>query len=48
MVSENINFSTKTPLILLISVFFCKKSIFFVTNGTVTQSNSMRAVLDIF
>ena len=33
--------SIKTPLILLISAFFVK-------NSTFTQSNNMRAVLEIF
>ena len=28
--------------------FFCKKIVFFVQKGTFTQSNSVRAVLDIF
>ena len=41
VVSENVPFSTKTPLILLISAFFGK-------NNTFTQSNSLRAALDIF
>ena len=36
------------PLILMISAFFCKKSEFFVKNSTFTQSNSMKAVLEIF
>ena len=41
VVSENIPFSTKAVLILLMSVFFGQ-------NSTFTQSNSERAVLEIF
>ena len=37
-VSENIPFSTKTSLILLMSAFFCKKSAFFGKINTFTQS----------
>ena len=48
LVSKNIPFSAKVLLILLISAFFCKKLAFFGENGTVTQSNSVRAVLEIF
>ena len=44
---ENIPFSAKALLILLMSVFFCKKSAFFGKNGTLTQGNSLRAVLEI-
>ena len=41
---ENIPF-----IILLTSAFFCKKkSTFFVQKRTFTQSNSVRAVLEIF
>ena len=47
-VSENIPFSTKTLLILLMSAFFCKKSVAFGNNSTLTQSNSVRAVLEFF
>ena len=47
VVSENIPFGTKTLLILLISTFFCKKSAFFGKNSTFTQSNIVRAVLEI-
>ena len=39
--SKNIRFSTKILLILLMSAFLGK-------NGTFTQSNSVRALLDIF
>ena len=47
-VSENIPFSTTTPLILLMSALFLQKdSIFLVKNSTFTQSNSMRAVRDL-
>ena len=41
VVSENKPFSIKTSLILQMSAFFAK-------NSTFTQSNSMRAVLEIF
>ena len=47
-VSENMPFSTKAPLILLMPEFFDKKSAFFGKNSTFTQSNSVRAVLQIF
>ena len=48
VVLETISFSTKALLILLMSVFFCKKSTFFGKNSTFTKSNSVRAVLEIF
>ena len=48
VVSENIILSTKDLLILLMSAFFCKKAAFFGQNSTFTQSNSGRAVLEIF
>ena len=38
LVSENIPFSTKVLLILLISAFFGKISVFFGQNSTFTQS----------
>ena len=41
VVSKNIPFSVKALLILLMSAFFAK-------NSTFTQSNSVRAVLEIF
>ena len=42
VVSENIPFSTD------VSIFFlCKKSAFLVQNSVFTQSNSVRAVLEI-
>ena len=44
---ENIPFSTQAPLILLMSVSFCKKLAFFVQKSPLTQSNSVRAVLDL-
>ena len=47
VVLENIPFSTKALLILLMSIFFCKKSAFFGKNGTLTQGNSLRAVLEV-
>ena len=48
VVSEIVSFSASTTLILLISAFFCKKSAVFGKNSTSTQSNSMKAVLEIF
>ena len=48
VVSENIPFSTKALLILLMSAFFCKKSEIFGQNNTFIQSNSVRAVLETF
>ena len=49
VVLENVSFSTKTLLILLMSALFYKKSIFFnhFFNRTFTKSNSVRAVLEI-
>ena len=41
VVSENIPFSTKALLILLMSTFFGK-------NSTFTQSNTVKVVLEIF
>ena len=46
--SENIPFSSKALLILLVSAFFCKKLAFSGQNSTFTQSNSVRAVFEIF
>ena len=41
--------STKTLLILLmLAFFFAKNIVLFGKNGTFTQSNSVKAVLDIF
>ena len=48
VVSENILFSTKFFLILLMSAFRCIKRAFFGKNSAFTQSNSVRAVLEIF
>ena len=48
VVSGNIPFSAKAFLILPMSTFFWKKKVFLGKSGTFTQSNSMRAVLDIF
>ena len=48
VVSENILFSTKALLILLMSVFFCKKSVLSGQYSTFTQSNSVRAILEMF
>ena len=47
-VLENITFSTKTLLILLIPAFFVKNWAFFCKTSTFSQSNSVGAVLDIF
>ena len=41
-------FQYLTPLILLMSAFFCKLVAFFVPESTFTQSNSVRAGLEIF
>ena len=41
-------FHYQGPLDLLMSAFFSKKSAFFDQNKTFTQSNSVRAVLEIF
>ena len=46
VVSEDIPFSNKAHLILLMSPFFRKKSSFFGKNSTFTQSSSVRAVKD--
>ena len=46
VVSENTPFNTKAFLILLMSAFFRKKSVFF--GSTFTQSNIVRAVLESF
>ena len=40
LVSENIPFSTKAHLILLMPAFFCKISLCFGRNSIFTQSNS--------
>ena len=48
VVSENIPFSIKAFLILLMSGFLWKKSAFFGQDNVFTQSNSKRAVLKIF
>ena len=48
VVSENIPFSTKNPLILMISIFFAKNQQLLVKNSTFTQNNGMRAVLEVF
>ena len=48
LVSENMPFSAKVLLILLISAFFRKKLAFFDRNSTFTQSNSVRVVSEIF
>ena len=43
-VLENMAFSTKTSLVLLMSAFFGKNQHFFGQTVTFTESNSMRAV----
>ena len=43
VVLENIPFSIKKSLVLLISAFFCKETLFFVKNNTFTQSSIMIA-----
>ena len=48
VVSENIPFCTKALLLLLMSAFFCKKSAFWGYSSAFTQSNSVRAVLEVF
>ena len=48
LVSESMPLSTKTPSILLMWAFFCKKSGFFDENSTFTQSINIRAVLENF
>ena len=48
IVSENIRFSTWTPLILQMSAFFSKKIVLFVQKSNFTRSNSVRAVLETF
>ena len=47
LVSQNIPFSTKAFLIFLMSAFFYKKSALFGQNSNFTQSDSVRAVLEI-
>ena len=44
IVSENIPFSTKLLLILLMPAFFCEQSAFLDKNSTFTQGNSVRAM----
>ena len=49
VVSGHKPFSINNPLILVMSAFFLQKiSIFLGKNSTFTQSNSVRAVLEIF
>ena len=47
LVSENIPFSTKVLLILLMLAFFCNKLAFFGQNSTFTQSYSVRVAFEI-
>ena len=47
LVSENMPFSTKVLLILLMLTSFCKKSTFFGKNSTFTQNNIVKPVRDI-
>ena len=44
LASENIPFSFKASLILLMSAFFFPKMCIFGKNSTFTQSNNVRAV----
>ena len=46
--SENTSLSTSIPFIFLISVFFWKNSPLIGKSSTFTQSNSMKALLEIF
>ena len=48
IVSENMPFSTKALLILLMSAFFANNQCLLGQNNTFTQSNSVRAVLQEF
>ena len=48
VVLENISFSIKALLILLMSALFSNKSAFFGKNSTFTERNSVKAVLEIF
>ena len=48
VLSETTPFSIKVPLILLMSAFFGRKYVFFCKNGTSTQVNSVRVLLEIF
>ena len=45
---RKMTFSTKTPLILLMSAFFCKIQHFFGKNSTSTQIDRMKTVLEMF
>ena len=48
VVLENIPYSTKGLLIVLMLAFFVKKSVFFGKTSTFTQSNIVRAILENF
>ena len=48
VVLENISFSIKALLILLMSALFSNKSAFFGKNSTFTLRNSVKAVLETF
>ena len=48
LASENIPFSNKPFLIFLTSAFFLQKISIFIKISTFTQSNSVRAVLEVF
>ena len=48
VVFKNIPFSFKALLILLMPAIFAKKSAFFGKNSASTQSNSVRAMFEIF
>ena len=45
---KNIPFSIKVFLVLLMLAFFLQKVRFFSKNNTFNQSNSLRALLEIF
>ena len=46
--SENMLFSTKALLILLLSTFLAKSHTFFGQTSSFTQRNNMRSMLEIF
>ena len=48
LVSQNIPVSTKTLLILMMLAFSHKNLAFFCINSTLTRSNSVKALLEIF
>ena len=46
--SQNMLFSTKTLLILLLSAFIANSQAFFGQTSSFTQRNNMRSMLEIF